>query len=519
MGREDLQRVELSRRKLMGLGLGMGTAFGLAACNVQVSDGGKAGSNGSGLTFPDTGASVPADQVSLRWVDSGASKAPFNQAVAKAYTARHPNVAVSYTGQGWPVVNQTVTLGVRNGSAPDIFQLPQSATASTAIAEGWVRPLEDLIPDFAAWQGAWPEGTFIPGVHSFDGKIYTAPLNSNRRLSQMVIYDTKSFEDAGLDPSRDLASWDDMRAAARKITQQGGGKVYGLILPGGQRIGRIVEQLAVSAGWRSSETLDGLDYKTGEYILNAPEMLAGLDQLTAFVTDKSIFPGFITMKNQDVTGRMPNRVAGMTFDGPWNLESWAQTDPGWKFGVAAQPPQDRGGKIYEPFENIGANNLWVYSKSKYPQVAGDIIGYLGSVAGQTEMIKAVRGTLGSVFPEATKAAKDADLNEKGVLADRLAAESMFAAPLVAVRNPDAGKVLLELKSVKPNVNDVVQGILSGKITDARKALTELNDGLNKALDDAIASAKSKGAEVSRADFAFSNWDKTKDYGAEQYKEI
>ncbi len=508
----------LTRRGVLGLGLGLGGAIALSACSVKVS-GDAAAVTPKGITFPANKAKLPTGEVSFRWVDSGASKVPFNKAVVEAYHAQHPNVTLNYTGQGWPVVNETVTLGIRNGSAPDLFALPQAVPPATAIAEGWVRPLEDIIPDFEQWRKAWPEGSFVPGEHVFNGKLYTLPLNGNRRLSQMVVYDVKTFSDAGIDPARDLGSWDEMRAAARKITEKGAGKTYGLIVPGGQRIGRVVMELAVSAGWRSSETMGGMDYKTGEYAVDAPEMLQGLEQLQAFVTDKSMFPGYLTMKNQDVTGRMPNRVAAMTFDGPWNIEGWRVSNPEWEFGLVKQPPREKGKRYTEPFENVGVNNLWVYAKSPHPEIAGDILAYMGSVDGQAELIRLSRGTLVSVFPQAMEMAKKFDLDPMAKEADRLAQEIMRASPIVSIRNVDADKVALALKPVKPDINDIVQGIFTGKITDARKALTELNSGLNKALDDAIAAARAKGAKISREDWVFPNWDPSKDYTPQQYKEL
>jgi multiple sugar transport system substrate-binding protein len=50
-------------------------------------------------------------------------------------------------------------------------------------------------------------------------------------------------------------------------------------------------------------------------------------------------------------------------------------------------------------------------------------------------------------------------------------------------------------------------------------LQGLTDARNKALDDAIAKAKTDGAKIDRADFVFSNWNPSEDYGPSQYAEL
>ena len=74
------------------------------------------------------------------WMDSGDLKAVFIGAVIDAFGEQFPEVTTKYDGSGWDQVNQVVPLGIRNGSAPDVFALPQNVPAETAINEGWVQP-------------------------------------------------------------------------------------------------------------------------------------------------------------------------------------------------------------------------------------------------------------------------------------------------------------------------------------------------------------------------------------------
>src|SRR5699024_1955820 len=88
------------------------------------------------------------DSTQLTWMDSGDLKAEFIEPVIDAFGEQFPQISTTYDGSGWDQVNQVVPLGIRNGSAPDVFALPQNVTPETAINEDWVQPLDDVIPEF-----------------------------------------------------------------------------------------------------------------------------------------------------------------------------------------------------------------------------------------------------------------------------------------------------------------------------------------------------------------------------------
>jgi multiple sugar transport system substrate-binding protein len=80
-----------------------------------------------------------------------------------------------------------------------------------------------------------------------------------------------------------------------------------------------------------------------------------------------------------------------------------------------------------------------------------------------------------------------------------------------VKNADVFKVFEALQPVTPNLNDTLVGLFTGDLTNAKQAMTDLQDRMNAALDDAIKTAKQRGANVSRDDFVFADWDPTQDY--------
>lgn len=504
----------LTRRSLLA---GTATVIAATAAGCSVDTGSGNGSAGTEVasnefTFQTDGVNLPTDNVQFRWLDSGDLKAKYLEPVIKAFGEQHSNVSTQYDGAGWDQVNQVVPLGIRNNTAPDVFALPQNVPAQTAIQEGWVQPLEDIIPNFDKWRQAFPDTALIPGVHVFDGKVYSWPLNSTRRLDKMLFVNDKLAEDAGVDPNA-IKSWDDFREAARKLTDAG--KPGYLVT--GDHLAVVATYLANTAGWRGILD-DGLDMKTGEYSFAAPEFLEAIDYIKALVDDGSVVPGYLTLKDVDARAQFTADIAGSMFNGPWDIRAWKTENPDFSYTMTRVPSPD-GNDYYVPFAEKGANQTWLYANTKVPEVAGVILNYLGSVEGQAKMVELTEGTLVSMIPEANEKVDASLLDPNAKKAADLANELMRSAPQLELRTPDASAVRLALKPVEPGIRNVVQGIMSGQISDAKAALTELDSKLDKALDDAFAEAKAKGADVDRSMTVYENWDPSKDFTQADYEAL
>jgi len=162
----------------------------------------------------------------------------------------------------------------------------------------------------------------------------------------------------------------------------------------------------------------------------------------------------------------------------------------------------------------GSNLLWVYAKSPNKAIAADIFSYLGSEQGQTAWGTISDGADAPIFPSASQNAK---LDPEAQQAQQLFIQQMRLRPDPAVRNPDVSKVDLELKTLTPNFGQVIQGLYTGQLKDAKAALKDLQDRSEAELQRAIKAAQAKGAKVSRDDWKFANWDPTKDFTEADYK--
>jgi multiple sugar transport system substrate-binding protein len=510
----------LSRRQLLAALGGAGVAIGLSSCEVVTDpDADRASPSPSRrYNIPDSGAKLPTGKVTFRWMDSGDLKALFEVPLFRAYEQKHPNITVDYQDSPWDRINEVVPLGVRNGTAPDVFAKPNNVPVQVMINEGWVAPIDDIIPDFETWKSRFPDNAFIPGVHIFNDRTYTWPVTSSKRYAHMLMYDREYLEDAGYDPESEPLSWDDFRAAAKKVTQQGDGDYYGLML-NGQGLAGVVGALAQVAGARGAGG-PWIDWKTGEYAYTAPQVKQAFELLLAMKSDGSIFPGFLSLGDADARARMPQRVAAMIFDGPWDIPEWPTINPDYDFGVAMPPSPTAGTWAPANYQETGSNQVFVYAKSKYKSIAGDLFSYMGSLEGQTNIVIASGGNLGSQWPEANDRARRTDvLTDRSKAAWDIAERLMRMAPMVEVRSSEVVKVILELKPVTPTLADIAQGIMSGQLDDIDRALQDLKDRSEKNLDDAVAAARAKGADVSRDLWVFPNWDPTKDYTPDMYADL
>ncbi len=473
------------------------------------------------IVIPDFGVELPTDDITFRWIDSGDLKALFYTEFHAAYTAAHPNIEIQYDPLPWTEINQIVPIGVQSGDAHDIFAMPQGVPSSQAVAEGWVAPLDDIVPNFEEWKARFPVGSFIDGVHVFDGLTYTFPQTSAKRYWTMNFFNKEITEAAGYDMENERLTWDTYREALQKITEQGQGQYFGTIFggKGGDRLGTFVRNLGRQAGAASGGSVgfEDIDWRTGEFVYTSDEYLAALDLLIAINDDGSIFPGSMSLSEAEARAQFPNGIAGVILEGPWNIPAWQNDYPDFGFGLASQPIPNGDVNVPLTYEETGSNQLWVYANSDYKQVAGDMFAYIGSVEGQVAIMATTGGNLRALLPEAVEIAQaSVDLDPIASTALALYDEQMRLGPMVTVRNAEAAAVALERQPLSPNLGEIVQGILTGQISDPRAAMEDLQSRANAELDRAIAAAQEKGASVSRDDFIFSDWDPNEEYTAEKY---
>jgi multiple sugar transport system substrate-binding protein len=449
--------------------------------------------------------------VTFNYFNSGDYKGIFFEQYFAAYHEAHPNITIEYQGISGAESAKIVPLGIQNGNAPDCFQSIANISGAQMVEEGWVRPLDDIVPDFETWKQNFPESALVEGISVFDGKLYALPYVSNKQYATLLYYNTEYMEKAGFDPASKPLTWEEFREAAKKITEQGHGQYFGYIIAGEQtgRLGQIVNNLAEIAGAHGGD----IDWTTGEYQFTSDAFIAAIELLLAMQSDGSIFPGSISLNAPQTRSQFPQGAAGMIMQGTWNIPQWIAEAPDFGFQVASAPVADG---VETPLLSYGPGPfipMWVNADTKYPEIAGDMFHYLGSEEGQRQFATI---TNGSDRPMLDSAIESAELDDRVRAAYGIFDEQLRVAPSPAVRNPDVELVFRAQKRLSPNLGELIQGLLAGQISDVKAAMQDLQDRSEAGLDAAIAEAKDKGAEVSRDDWVFPNWDPARDYTQEDY---
>ncbi|MFD1716714.1 ABC transporter substrate-binding protein [Georgenia deserti] len=445
-------------------------------------------------------------------MDSGDTKAAYWTQLVEAYREKHPNIDLSYDPLTPNSMTEVVPLGVRNGTLHDLFQLP-GGLMDEAVEEGWVMPLDDVIPNFEDWKRQYPEGILFEGVHIFDGKTYSFPGTAPNRYNECLLYSRQLMNDAGYDPEESPLTWDEYRDAAKSITEAGNGQVYGVTLEGGQppKLVLWLEAFAQMGGGY------GLNPATGEYDYASDAWTDALDLLLALQADGSLFPGSASMEAQQTTSRVVGGSVGMVTAGPWMIPQWEDENPDFDFGVGAHPHPGPGSlpRGYNPAINQDA--MWVASSTENPEIAGDILAYHGSLEGATAWMSIVGPGNPTPFEEAHADAADA-LSPAGRRALELS-ETLVSLPSALIRNPEVAIANQEMPALTPGLGETIAGIIDGSITDVRSAMQDLEDRSDEQLDQAIAAARDKGANVSREDWVFSNFVPGEPYTPDMYDEL
>lgn len=514
----------LSRRRLLSL-LGVG-GIGLTMTSCVDTSGTGTGSTGTGgtagggkpdqpMTIPEPVVDLPADDVRLRWMDSGDMKARFFDAFFPAYEKKHPNIDVEYEGTNWNQITQVITLGVRNGTAPDVFQLPSQITMGMAVSNDWVGAYEDIVPNLDEIKARFPVGSFSPGINIFDGKTYSMPFTGSGRINNLLLYNKDLVKDLDVDLDNEVISWDQLREVCKQTTKQGGGSYYGIVFglaqPGGLSgpVGAMAEMAGVHGGGDSGSGTVGIDWRTGRFNVTNPEVVEAIELMLAIKSDGSAHPDSVSLDAPGARERMPQGQAALMIQGPWNIVPWQEENPAFDLGVGLTPQKDPA-EIWPVTYGPGGSNAWVYSsKTELGPVIADIVNYMTTTDGQIQWGQYVGASDPPMLQEAVEQAELDPLQQKAL---EYGKEYAVLRPEPAARNPDVAEVYKNLVPATPTFSDVLVGLYTGEIEDSvEKAMAKLDDRLEQALEDAIAKARSRGAKVDRDDWVFPDWNPREPY--------
>ena len=313
-------------------------------------------------------ASQTAEPITIvHWQHHFESRAKVVEELAQEFEASHPGVTIDFQSIPYNDYFQKIGPSLEAGTGPDVFQIP-----GPQVQEFWARgqlapvPAEVYTPEAI-------ETDFVPWTVQLlkqDGQYVGLPTDVQLFL---LFYNDDLFKEAGLDPSQDFASWDELEAAAQKLTKLNGGRLM--------QAGVSLTYSPYQWYWTYLTTMSdegSVDNSTLKVTYNNEQGVAFWTWLTnLIVKDKVDDPEFLTGQNKFVLGKAAIDMHEFTYAG--NL---TQTAPDLNYSVHLPPPA--------PGRPVGtAGTHWAYvvsAQSEHQEMSWEWIKFLTSEEAQRKWV-------------------------------------------------------------------------------------------------------------------------------------
>jgi multiple sugar transport system substrate-binding protein len=312
---------------------------------------------------------VPAETTTVTlsgWASSPAETALYLQLVNNFMVA-NPGIIVNYQ----PITGdyaQTMLTNFSAGTVPDIFYVDVSVFQVWA-ANAVLLPLDDLMATTST-----TKDMFVPSLldaFTYDGKIMGIPKDFN---TLGLFYNTDMFDAANLAYPTDTWTWDDLKSAAKALTNLTDTKnpVYGFCA-------------AADAGRFPAYVFqNGGTIMTPDFSDTNLDSQAAIDAATYYTSFRAEKIGAIPAdfgEGWQGTDFGKGQCA-MVNEGGWLIPYLAQSFPNLKYGVARLPagPSGKGNMIFTVSWSISAT-------TKYPDAAWKVVEFLTNEASQTQVLE------------------------------------------------------------------------------------------------------------------------------------
>lgn len=439
-----------------------------------------------------------------------AAKGQFLYRRIEEFTKANPNIKVDVSfanGVDW---TNAFTTMASSGDLPDIIQPSTDFTLQDLIANNWVQPLDGLVSE--NFKKTFPEGTFVNGITTDKGKIYSFPriiaING-----PVLVYNRKLMTEAGLDPNKPPKTWDELLEMSKKVTEAGKGQYYGLELPLAVKAGPNVFLNLASA---LQPTLDsnGFDYKKGQYDLASDNVIKAFEFFFKLKDAGVIDPNAVNYKGTDADSAFQNNKAAFFVSYAPIVRTSHVANPDLDYDVTTIPTPDAGTPYrFLSTSTTNSTSSFITSTTKHPKEAAKLIEWISSPEHYQKQLK--EDYLLSPIPDLNKDPNNypADKTEQLKHLNDALESSAIIRPMPETKDDvfQVSKAEAAIAKPKPDWFEVIQGAYVGQISDWKSELKKINDQYNQRFEQAIKKAQDNGAKVSKDDFTYPDFDGTSDY--------
>lgn len=256
-------------------------------------------------------------------------------------------ITAVYAGNYTDTMTKAMT-AMKGGQPPQLSVL-QSTDLFTLIDENAIVPLDDLVSDKSWFKEFYP--AFMANGQTA-GKTWSIPF----QRSTIVLYWNKdAFKDAGLDPEKAPANWDEMAEMGKKLVKKdASGNVtrWGVEIPTTGYAYWMLQALAIENDQRM------MNEAGTEVYLTAPKTVAALDYWVDLSRKQAVMPAgsidWATLRTDFLEGK-----TAMMWHTTGNLTT-VKDGAKFNFGVAMLPAKEQRGSP------TGGGSFYVF-KSATPE--------------------------------------------------------------------------------------------------------------------------------------------------------
>lgn len=258
----------------------------------------------------------------------------------------NPDIKVSAVYAGNYTDTMTKAMTAMKGGQPPQLSVLLSTDVFTLIDEKAIVPIDDLVTDKAWLKNYYP--AFMANGQ-IGGKTWSIPF----QRSTIVLYWNKdAFKEAGLDPEKAPANWDQMVEMGKKLVKKdasGNTTRWGVEIPTTGYAYWMLQALAIENGQRM------MNEAGNEVYLTAPKTVAALDYWVDLSRKHNVMPtgtiDWATLRTDFLEGK-----TAMMWHTTGNLTA-VKDGAKFNFGVAMLPAKERRGSP------TGGGNFYVFKNA------------------------------------------------------------------------------------------------------------------------------------------------------------
>ena len=386
--------------------------------------------------------------------------------VVDKYNASQTNYVIEAVSQpDYDATINKLNTSLAGGELPNVVQVYDIGT-QRMIDTKKVTPVGDLIAK-EKLDVAKDLEPAVASYYTIGGKLWSMPFNSS---APVMYFNKAAFKEAGLDPNKKVWTYDELAAAAKKLTTK---DADGKILRAGigfTLYSWILEEEGATQGSVFAEPGNGRTTRATKLVFNSPASVKWLNFLKKTLDDGSARSYGID-GGANSTARDAGFVTGdaaITFNSIASLRGYiksaADAGKGVDVGVAyiPRPAGAKGGVI------IGGASLWITTTGTAEQQAGawDFVKFTSRPE-----IQAFFSSNTGYYPTRKAAYAQPEMKEA------LAKYPQFQVAVDELRSTSAspatqGAVFGTFVKARGNVQAAMEQFLSGKFPTAQAALDD-----------------------------------------------